>query len=155
MYSLLASPVQKKIPMAITLSKVASYVAANEGWKKFPYKDTVGKTTIGAGFNLDDTGLDDEEITFILEHRLALIKKEIPNRILTWEALSEDQRTALIDMYYNLGWPRLSKFKEMLKAIDKGKYELAAKELLRSKYATQVGKRAERNAELLKREKSL
>lgn len=132
-----------------TLSKTAKYVADNEGWMNLPYRDTVGKLTIGAGFNLDDEGLKDEEIAFILERRIENIKANLPEMIDSWEALGEGQRLALMDMYYNLGWPRLSKFKKMLAALDEGNYELAAKELLESKYARQVGARAVRNAKLL------
>jgi lysozyme len=77
----------------------------------------------------------------------------LPLKIATWEALSKDQQLCLMDMYYNLGWPRLSKFKRMLKHIDDGKYDKAAEELLNSKYASQVGQRAKRNADLLRKVK--
>ncbi len=118
-----------------------------------PYRDTVGKLSIGVGFNLDDEGLKNAEIDYILERRIAQIQLELPNLISTWEALDEGQRLALVDMTYNLGWTRLSKFKKMLKHLDDGKYDLAASELLNSKYARQVGQRAVRNAELLKGKK--
>ena len=132
-------------------SREAAYIEANEGRTTLPYRDTVGKLTIGVGFNLTDVGLYDEEIDFILANRIERMKLILPNKIATWEALSSDQRLCLMDMYYNLGWPRLAKFKRMLKHIDDGKYDQAAEELLKSKYASQVGLRAVRNAELLKK----
>jgi lysozyme len=127
---------------------IEQYIEGNEGRMHLPYKDTVGKLTIGVGFNLTDVGLYDEEIDFILRMKLML-----PLKIATWEALSKDQQLCLMDMYYNLGWPRLSKFKRMLKHIDDGKYDKAAEELLNSKYASQVGQRAKRNADLLRKVK--
>jgi lysozyme len=136
-----------------SLTPIEQYIEANEGRMHLPYKDTVGKLTIGVGFNLTDVGLYDEEIDFILRNRVERMKLVLPLKIATWEALSGDQRLALMDMYYNLGWPRLSKFKRMLKHIDDGKYDKAAEELLNSKYASQVGQRAKRNAELLRKAK--
>jgi lysozyme len=120
---------QKKMPRN-SLTPIEQYIEANEGRMHLPYKDTVGKLTIGVGFNLTDVGLYDEEIDFILRNRVERMKLMLPLKI-----------------------ARLSKFKRMLKHIDDGKYDKAAEELLNSKYASQVGQRAKRNAELLRKVK--
>ena len=52
-------------------------------------------------------------------------------------------------MVYNLGITRLLKFKKMLAALDSGDYELAATEMLDSRYARQVKGRAKRNAYMM------
>ena len=44
------------------------------------------------------------------------------------------------------------KFQLMLGAIQAGQYELAAKELLDSRYARQVGKRSEELADILRQQ---
>ena len=49
-------------------------------------------------------------------------------------------------MAFNLGWPRLSRFKNMIEALKAGDYGRAADEALDSKWADQVGTRAERIA---------
>ena len=50
----------------------------------------------------------------------------------------------MVNMGFNLGYPRLSKFKKFLDAMQKNDFETAAVEMMDSKWATQVGKRAER-----------
>ena len=47
-------------------------------------------------------------------------------------------------MCFNMGAPRLSKFKKFISAIDNHNWEIASKEMLDSKWATQVGERANR-----------
>jgi len=50
----------------------------------------------------------------------------------------------MVNMCFNLGYPRLSKFKKFLAAMEDNDFETAAKEMMDSKWATQVGDRAER-----------
>ena len=47
-------------------------------------------------------------------------------------------------MCFNLGYPRLSKFKKFLAAARNEDWETAADEMMDSKWATQVGDRAVR-----------
>jgi lysozyme len=47
-------------------------------------------------------------------------------------------------MCFNLGHPRLSKFKNFIHAMQVSNWELAAEEMMDSKWATQVGDRAKR-----------
>lgn len=42
------------------ISSLQEQLIRDEGVRKFPYKDTVGKTTIGVGRNLDDVGLSQD-----------------------------------------------------------------------------------------------
>ena len=48
----------------------------------------------------------------------------------------------IVDMAFNLGVPRLSNFKKMWAAIHENNFEEAAKEMLDSRWARQVGRRA-------------
>ena len=52
-------------------------------------------------------------------------------------------------MLYNLKPPSLKGFKKMRHAVLNGKWAEAAAEILDSKYAGQVGKRAKENARLM------
>ena len=49
-------------------------------------------------------------------------------------------------MCFNLGLPRLLKFKKMIIALEQGYYDQAADEALDSQWARQVGDRAQRIA---------
>lgn len=59
----------------------------------------------------------------------------------SWNDLSDERKRAMVDLSYNLGQPRLSKFKNFRDAMDKKDYDRAAAELKNSKWYTQVGKR--------------
>lgn len=63
-----------------------------------------------------------------------------------FDSLSEKRQHALIDLLFNLGKTRFSKFARTIDAIKKHDWKRAHDELLNSKYATQVGRRAKRNA---------
>lgn len=56
----------------------------------------------------------------------------------------------LVNMAFNIGRPRLSKFKNMLAAIEAKDYSLAAEEMIDSKWYRQVGRRSEELVEIMK-----
>ena len=59
-----------------------------------------------------------------------------------WEEFSDNRKIALIDMRFNLGPSRFRGFRRMIAAIKKGDWELAGKEAMDSKWATQVKSRS-------------
>lgn len=117
-----------------------------EGLRLKPYRCTAGKLTIGYGRNLDDVGISKTEADMMFERDFAMA--EADTRRLCKESgidvdnLIEQRFYVLTDMMFNLGYGRLSKFKNMLTAISKGNYEAAANEMLNSLWAKQVGNRA-------------
>ena len=58
------------------------------------------------------------------------------------EDLDSVRQLILMDMAYNMGVPRLCKFKNMWGAIHDGNYEIASIEMMDSRWAKQVGSRA-------------
>ena len=56
----------------------------------------------------------------------------------------------LVNMVFNLGRPRLSKFKNMLAAVNANDYHLAAEEMIDSKWYRQVGRRSEELVEIMR-----
>lgn len=65
-------------------------------------------------------------------------------------ALSLRRRRVLIDMCFNLGLPRLLRFKKMLAAVVARDFNLAAEEMLSSVWAKQVGQRAQTLATMMR-----
>jgi lysozyme len=61
-----------------------------------------------------------------------------------WDDLPEEVQEILVNMLFNLGRPRLSKFKNMNKAIINQDWKLASIEGIDSLWYQQVGARAER-----------
>ena len=56
----------------------------------------------------------------------------------------------LIDMAFNMGVPRLLKFKKMWAAIHEGDFATASEEMLDSRWSTQVGQRSTKLALVMK-----
>lgn len=122
----------------------------DEGLRLKPYRDTVGKSTIGVGRNLDDVGIKKAEAMFMLRNDIVDIRRDLDWNIAWWKDLSEPRQRALTNMAFNMGWPRLSQFRRMLAALQAGDYETAAREALASRWAGQVGARALRIATLFR-----
>src|SRR5260221_216391 len=116
----------------------------DEGLRLKPYRDTVGKLTIGVGRNLDDKGISQEEAAIMLENdideHVALLDAKLP----WWRKLDEARQNALANMAFNLGIEGLLGFKNSLALLERGEYEKAAANFAMSKWAKQVGPRADR-----------
>ena len=122
----------------------------HEGKKSKPYKDTVGKLTIGIGRNLDDRGITEEEIVFLLGTDVALVEKDLDKNLKWWRDMSEVRQRVLADMCFNLGITKLLTFKNTLEAMRTGRYNDAASGMLNSLWAKQVKGRAVRLANMMR-----
>lgn len=121
----------------------------DEGMRLKPYKDSVGKLTIGVGRNLDDVGICREEAEMLLQHDIVSHTFDL-NTALPWiSGLDEIRRGVLINMCFNMGIHALLGFKHTLSLIQQGDYAGASKEMLNSHWAEQVGARAQRLAKQL------
>lgn len=115
----------------------------HEGFRGRPYRDTVGKLTIGIGRNLDDNPLTREEARYLARGQVRGFEAELDRHVPWWRSLSLPRQRVLLDMCFNMGWGTLSQFKNTLGAVHRGDYEAAADGMLASKWARQVGRRAE------------
>lgn len=142
-------------------------IRQNEGFRPTTYRDTVGKRTIGIGFNLDDPttaqmlpqdvvsgarplALQEAE-TIFQNKRLPVAMSDATNFMGSeaFQALDPVRQGVLVDLAYNMGGPSLAGFKKMKAALLAGDYASASNELLSSKYARQLPNRAKRNALML------
>lgn len=122
----------------------------HEGIRLKPYRDTVGKLTIGVGRNLDDVGINFGEAMFLLNADIEKAAAAAAKHINNFSELSENRQAALVNMAFNLGERGLSLFLKMIDAIQAGDFELAAQEMLESRWANQVGNRAKDLAMLMR-----
>ena len=121
----------------------------HEGERLKPYRCTAGKLTIGVGRNLDDRGITREESAMLLANDIAAEERELL-RALPWVAmLDEVRQRVLLDMSFNMGIVGLLGFKRTLATIQAGEYQAAATMMLDSKWAKQVGQRAERLSRMM------
>lgn len=124
--------------------RVAEQLLVDEGLRLKPYRCTAGKLTIGVGRNLEDRGISAAEALGLLDNDIDEFWKELTS-LLPWVLTApEAVQEVLLNMAFNLGVPGLLKFKETLRLLQSGGYSLAAQAMLDSKWAKQVGPRAER-----------
>jgi len=121
----------------------------HEGLRLKPYRDTVGKLTIGVGRNLDDNGISEQEAISMLRHDIATVKQEL-ERYGWYNRLDPNRQDVIANMCFNMGLPTLLKFQRMIAAIDNHDYNLAADEMLDSRWAEQVGQRAVELARIMR-----
>lgn len=133
----------------MNLDLLEQELTRDESKKAKPYKCTAGKTTIGIGRNLDDVGLSDEEIRFLFKNDIARVCADLDREIPWWRSLSEVRQRVLANMCFNLGINGLLGFKNTLAAVREGRYKDAAAGMLASKWASQVGDRAQRLAKMM------
>ena len=128
------------------LELASDQIEADEGRRKLAYVDTVGKVTIGIGFNLTDVGLWDDEIDYIFKNRVNQAGVDASVIFNFSDAISDQRKAVLVNMAYNLGHERLSGFHTLIACIAKQDWNGAADAMLASRWATQVGVRATRLA---------
>ncbi len=135
----------------------------HEGLRLQVYKDTLGIDTIGIGRNLEDRGITKEELddldipsinhvyeygiteadaVYLAENDVQIVEEELLRAHPCVDRLDSVRQLICIDMAFNMGVPRLCKFKKMWAAIEAEDYPTAAKEMLDSRWATQVKGRA-------------
>ena len=135
----------------------------HEGLRLQVYKDTLGIDTIGIGRNLEDRGITDKELEwmdipnmdtiyeygiseadamYLAQNDVQIVEEELLRSHPCVEELDSVRQLILVDMAFNMGVPRLCKFKKMWAAIHENKFDIAAKEMLDSRWASQVKSRS-------------
>ena len=123
----------------------------DEGVRLMPYKDSVGLLTIGCGRNIEERGISEDEMEHMLTNDIAIAVKDCCQIFSAFASHPAVVKRALVNMSFNLGAPTLRKFRNMIAAINAREYDLAATEALDSRWAKQVGQRAQRIASLLRK----
>lgn len=126
-----------------------SQLERHEGLRLKPYRDTVSKLTIGYGRNIEDVGISRDEADFMLDNDIDQVEQYLKT-VDEYNELDEVRQTVLANLCFNVGFRGLMKFKRMWAAIGRGEYSRAADEMLDSKWARQVGRRADELAEIMR-----
>lgn len=121
----------------------------HEGVRYLPYRDTVGKLTIGIGRNLTDVGISRSEAIYLLGNDINKVIEQLDELLPWWRDLDEVRQRVLADMAFNMGIHRLLEFATTLGMVKAGEHADAAQQMLRSKWARQVGRRARRLSRMM------
>ena len=122
----------------------------HEGLKLEPYRCTSDKLTIGVGRNLEDCGITEEEAMYLLKNDIKKFHEELTERFYFYQYLDGARKDAMLNMAFNMGVPRLANFVNALDFMSQRKYAEAADEFLDSKWAKQVGNRAQEVAHMIR-----
>ena len=132
--------------------KLMEELIKDEGYKYEIYLDHLGYPTFGVGHLVLETDeehgqpvgtpVSEERIKECLSHDIDVVCSELDMKDPWWRNLSDNKQRVMANMCFNLGLPRLSKFKKFLGAMQISDWETAAVEMMDSKWAGQVGNRA-------------
>ena len=142
----------------------------NEGNKPKVYKDSKGNRTIGVGFNLEDAGnrkflkregidinelfsgreLSERETRTLYNHSLTQAFKDAQSYDPNFAKRPEAVKMTLVDMAFNLGLTRLNKFVDMKAGLKNNDYNVAADEMVDSKWYKQVKDRGPRMVNVMR-----
>jgi GH24 family phage-related lysozyme (muramidase) len=139
---------------------IKDWIERWEGRRKHVYTDTEGHPTIGIGFNLDRPsareeiealGLDyervragtqdltDEQVDQLFERTVEEAITGAKQSVSNFEELPDDKQMVIVDMVFNLGANKFSKFVKTIGAIEGQDWESAADEMRESNWFAQVG----------------
>jgi lysozyme len=121
----------------------------HEGERLKPYRCTAGKLTIGIGRNLEDRGITAEESAMLLANDIGAIERQVLAALPWVGEMDEVRQRVVVDMAFNMGIAGLLEFRRTLGAMQSRQYQQAATMMLDSKWAKQVGGRAERLSRMM------
>ena len=149
--------------MKYDLNTFVSKLRLHEGLELRVYKDSLGIDTIGIGRNLEGRGISKAELDhmdfpsidavyehgiteadayYLASNDIAIVEDELARAKPCVYDLDAVRQLIVMDMAFNMGVPRLCKFKKMWSAIHEENFEAAGFEMMDSKWARQVGRRA-------------
>jgi lysozyme len=121
----------------------------DEGYRRFPYRDSRGILTIGIGWNLEANGLPDDIIEELFRRGFEAAYQGARELCPNFDHLSGNRQLVLVAMVYQMGKWTVGGFKNFLRKLGEGDYRGAAAEMRDSRWYQQTQDRAERLARLM------
>lgn len=121
----------------------------DEGLKLTPYADTKGNITIGVGRNLAANGVSYDEAMFMLANDVFKACR-FAGQFPWFDGLSNNRRLVIASLIFNMGYLGFLGFSKMIAALANKDFHAAANEMLSSKWAVQVGLRAQRLSDMMR-----
>ena len=136
------------------IDQLRETLKVDEGVKNEIYLDHLGLPTCGIGHLIteDDpehglevgTHIDDERVNELFDQDVQVTLDECRLLYEDFDDLPEEAQQIIANMMFNMGRPRLSKFKKMKEAVDNRDWIEAGNQMMDSRWYKQVTTRADR-----------
>ena len=140
--------------MEFFVDRLREELKTDEGCKYEIYLDHLGLPTFGIGHLVTErdpeyqkevgTVVDEIRVNEVFEQDIQVTVDECKILFVDWTNLPEEVKLITANMMFNMGRPRLSKFKKMIQAIKDGDWLEAANQMKDSRWYKQVTNRADR-----------
>jgi|TARA_R110000803_G_scaffold28451_1_gene65798 lysozyme len=138
-----------EVLMKYNMMSLEDQLIDHEGLELKPYQCTAEKLTIGVGRNIEDRGITEDEARYLLKNDIKIVEDELLEKKPVVGGLDSVRQRVLVDMGFNLGTPTLLKFENMWAAIEDEDWIEAGEQMKDSRWARQVGRRADRLIEAM------
>ena len=144
----------------MNIEKLREELAADEGEVNEIYLDHLGYPTFGIGHLVLDsdpesglpvgTTIDNDRVVEAFESDIETVLSDCNKLYPDFNDLPEEAQRVIANMVFNMGRPRLSKFKGMKAGVDARDWNRAADEMVDSRWYRQVTNRADRLVERIR-----
>jgi lysozyme len=138
----------------MNIDQLREELAEDEGCKFEIYLDHLGLPTFGIGHLVTEndpenghpvgTPIDEERVRQVFSLDIAVTIEDCKVLYDDFDDLPEEAQLVIANMMFNMGRPRLSKFKGMKAGVDARDWNKAADEMVDSRWHDQVPNRAKR-----------
>ena len=143
----------------MNIESLREQLKVDEGVKYEIYKDHLGYPTFGIGHLIteddpehgepDGTEISEDRVNEVFETDVSKFVDEAKILFPDLDDLPEVAQQVIVNMAFNMGRPRLSKFKNFIAGVNDRDWVRAAEEMMDSRWADQVGARAVRLRNLI------
>ena len=144
----------------MNINQLRDTLKIDEGVKYEIYNDHLGYPTFGIGHLVVEsdeehgkpvgTSVSEDRVNSVFEKDVSIMIDEAKKIFPDLDSLPEEAQQVIVNMTFNMGRPRLSQFKKFIAGVNSGDWEKAAVEMMDSRWAKQVGARAERLRDRIK-----
>ena len=144
----------------MNLNKLCDDLKADEGCVNEIYICPAGHPTLGIGHMITKkdpeygepvgTSISDERVQEAFEADITITLEDCRKLYEDFDELPEEVQLIIANMLFNMGLPRLSRFRGMKAAVDDRDWSRAADEMVDSLWYNQVKSRAERLVERMR-----
>ena len=142
------------------MDKLREEIKYDEGSVNKIYLDHLGLATFGIGHLVTEwdeeygwevgTPVSEDRCNEVFDSDIQVVLSDCEHLYPDFDDLPEEVQRIIANMMFNMGRPRLSKFKGMKRGVDARDWNKAADEMVDSRWYKQVTKRADRLVERMR-----